>query len=189
LTEQIINEITESIKVKTELIEQAPLILDIATDIVESIQKGGKVIFCGNGGSAADSQHIVAEFIGKFMMKRKSLPAISLTTNTSIITSIGNDFDFSEIFSRQVEALTNEKDIVIGISTSGNSSNVIRALEEAHKLKALTIALTGKDGGKLSKIAKKTIKVPSNNTQRIQECHILIGHLLALIVENKIMEI
>lgn len=183
LIEEITKEINESIQVKKELISQARLIEEIANDIIRSLRKNGKVILCGNGGSAADSQHIAAELIGKFALERDPLPAISLTTNTSILTAVANDFSYDEVFVRQIRALCNEKDIVIGISTSGNSTNVIKAIEEANRLGAYTVVLTGQDGGKLAKVAKKSIKVPSQNTQRIQESHIMIGHLLCSIVE------
>jgi D-sedoheptulose 7-phosphate isomerase len=184
LIDEITKEINESIWVKKELISQVRLIEEIANDIIRSLRMSGKVILCGNGGSAADSQHIAAELIGKFALERDPLPAISLTTNTSILTAVANDFSFDEVFVRQIKAFCNEKDIVIGISTSGNSTNVVEAIEEANRLGAHTIALTGQDGGKLTKVAKKSIKVPSQNTQRIQESHIMIGHLLCLIVEK-----
>lgn len=188
MIEEIKMEINESIQVKKELINQASLIAEVAEDIVKALKNNGKVILCGNGGSAADSQHIAAELVGRFTKEREPLPAIALTTNTSILTAIGNDYSFDEIFVRQVKALCNEKDVVIGISTSGNSTNVIKAMEVANKLKAHTIALTGNDGGKLSKVAKKTIRVPSQNTQRIQESHILIGHLICLLIEKRLFK-
>jgi len=184
LKEEITKEIDESIETKRKLKLQTSLILEIAENVADSIKNGGKTIFFGNGGSAADSQHIAAEFIGKFQKKRRPFYAIALTTNTSTLTSIGNDFGFDEIFVRQIQAICSEKDVVFGISTSGNSKNIINAINEANKKGALTVALTGKDGGVLAKIAKKVVKVPSNNTQRIQEAHILIGHLLVGTVEK-----
>ncbi|MHB8603114.1 MAG: D-sedoheptulose-7-phosphate isomerase [Nitrosotalea sp.] len=188
MIEEIEKEINESIQVKKELTNQASLIAEVAEDIVRALKNNGKVILCGNGGSAADSQHIAAEMVGRFTKEREPFPAIALTTNTSILTAIGNDYSFDEIFVRQVKAFCNEKDVVIGISTSGNSTNVIKAMEVANKLKAHTIALTGKDGGNLAKVAKKTIRVPSQNTQRIQESHILIGHLICLLIEKRLFK-
>ena len=186
MIEEITKEIRESIQTKEKLIANIPLIIEVAEEIADAIKNGGKVIFCGNGGSAADSQHIVGEFLGKFQKNRQPYPAMALTTNTSTITAISNDFSFDEIFARQIQAICSDKDVVVGISTSGNSTNVIKAIEEAEKKGAYTIALTGDDGGQLAKKAKKTIKVPSNNTQRIQESHILLGHLISGIVEKKI---
>jgi len=177
-------EISESIEVKKNLISQTSLIEEIGHDLSNCFKNKGKIILCGNGGSAADSQHISAELVGKFSIDRTPLPALALTTNTSILTAISNDYSFDEVFSRQISAICHENDIVIGISTSGNSTNVIKAVEEANKIGAITVALTGGNGGILSAKSKKSIIVKSKNTQRIQECHILIGHLLCLIVES-----
>ena len=188
LIERIENEILDSVEVKKKLILQKQIILKIAHECVKSISQGNKIILCGNGGSAADSQHIVAELIGIFShkIKRKALPAIALTTNTSIITAIANDISFNKIFSRQIEGICKKNDVVIGISTSGKSPNVIEAIKLAKKMKAKTVALTGKDKNSLSKIADISLNVPSKNTQRIQECHILIGHILCMLIENKL---
>jgi len=188
MIEHIENEILDSIEVKKKLIFQKSIILKIAYECVKSIKKGNKILLFGNGGSAADSQHIVAELVGIFShrVKRKSLPAIALTTNTSILTAIGNDISFDKIFARQIEGICKKGDVVIGISTSGKSLNVIEAIKLAKKMKAKTIALTGENKNSLSKIVDISLNVPSKNTQRIQECHILIGHIICMLIENKL---
>jgi D-sedoheptulose 7-phosphate isomerase len=152
----------------------------------QAIQCGGKILFCGNGGSAADSQHLAAELTGRFIKDRKPLAAIALSTDTSALTCIGNDYSFDEVFSRQVAGLGRASDILIGISTSGNSENVIRAVEEAHKLGIITIGMLGRDGGKLRTLCQRSIVVPSQVTARIQECHILIGHTLCGLIEEEL---
>ncbi len=151
-------------------------ISEAAQRMVRSLQSGGKVLLMGNGGSAADAQHIAAELVVRYQKNRKALPAIALTTDSSILTATGNDFSFEEIFSRQVEALAQPGDLVVGISTSGNSSNVVRALQAARDRGADTIGLTGQSGGAISEVAEQTIQVPSTVTARVQEAHILIGH-------------
>lgn len=183
---EIIKHIDESIRTKEELKKQSSLIQKAANLVIQSLQKGGKVILFGNGGSAADAQHIAAEFVGKFILERKGLPAISLTTNTSILTAIGNDMGFETVFSRQIDALAEKNDIIIAISTSGNSNNVVHAVKFANKNKLTTIGLTGKTGGRLSSLVNLAIKVPSNNTQHIQESHILIGHIIVSLVETRL---
>lgn len=150
----------------------------------EVVQNGHTIFFCGNGGSAADCQHIAAEFVGRFVKERRGLPAVAMTTDTSILTSVGNDYGFAYIFKRQVEALVQEGDAVIGISTSGNSQNVVLALEEAKKRGAHTVALTGAKPGGLSKIADVTVQVPAAVTARVQECHILVGHMVCAYVDE-----
>lgn len=151
--------------------------------IVNSLKTGGKVMLCGNGGSAADSQHLAAEFTGRFIKDRRPLSAIALSTDTSALTCIGNDYSFDDIFSRQVAALSRKGDCLIGISTSGNSGNVIRAVEAARAAGVVTIGLLGRDGGKLKPLCNISIVVPSEVTARIQEAHILIGHTLCGAVE------
>ena len=153
--------------------------------ITSSFRKGKKLVILGNGGSAADAQHIAAEFIGRFQRKRKSLPAIALTTDSSILTSIGNDFSFNDIFSRQVEGLVNSGDVVMGISTSGNSVNVINALKSAKSKNAKTISILGNNGGKIKKISDISIIVNSSSTPRIQEVHRIIYHIICELVEKK----
>ncbi len=157
-----------------------------ADEIAGAFASGGKLILCGNGGSAADCQHIAAEFVGRFRLERRALPAIALHCNTSSLTAIGNDYGFDSVFSRQIEAFANEKDVVIGISTSGSSANVVGALEKAKEIGCVTVMLTGEACRKA--IADLTIKVPSDDTPTIQEMHIFIGHFLAEYVEMKIKE-
>ncbi len=146
---------------------------------------GGKIMFCGNGGSAADSQHLAAELTGRFIHDRRPLAAIALSTDSSALTCIGNDYSFDEVFARQVAGLGCAGDLLIGISTSGNSRNVIRAVEEAQKLGMKTIGLLGRDGGQLRSLCDHSIVVPSTVTARIQECHILIGHTLCGLIEQE----
>ncbi len=163
-------------------------IIDAASAICNCLRAGGKLLIFGNGGSAADAQHIAAEFVGRFVMERQALPAIALTTDSSILTAIGNDYGFERVFARQVEALGRANDIAIGISTSGNSPNVLAGLEQAKKQKLKTIGLAGKDGGALAKSVDIAIVVNSANTARVQECHITIGHLLCELVEAELCD-
>ena len=188
MLDDVLREIQESIEIKTKLKEQANQIIDVGLLMSNSINSGGKSVFFGNGGSAADAQHICAELVGKFQIKRRGLPSIAFTTNTSILTAIANDFGYDRVFERQVQSMVNANDVVIGISTSGNSENVIRGLEAAKKIGAKTVGLTGIDGGRLSYVVDIVIKVPSNNTQRIQECHIMIGHLMCSIIEKELLD-
>ncbi len=177
--------IKESIRIKETLRNtMTPLIAEVAQSISNAISAGGKLILFGNGGSAGDAQHIAAELVGRFEIERCAMPAIALTTNTSTLTAIGNDYGYDRIFSRQVEALANAGDVVIGISTSGNSPNVIEAIRMAHKKKAITVGLTGEKGGLLAEECTYCLKVPSSRTARIQESHIMIGHLLCLLIEQ-----
>ncbi|MBT3922744.1 MAG: D-sedoheptulose 7-phosphate isomerase [Nitrospina sp.] len=159
-------------------------ILEAANRIKASLQKGGKLILMGNGGSAGDSQHIAAELIGRFKKERKALPAIALTVDTSSLTALGNDYGFDTIFERQLEALAQKNDAVVGISTSGNSENVVRALKKANALGAETIGLVGNNGGKIKEVANLSIVIPSNDTARIQEVHITIGHIICELIEE-----
>jgi D-sedoheptulose 7-phosphate isomerase len=156
--------------------------------IADSLENGNKVLLFGNGGSAAEAQHLAAEFVNRFLMERPPLPAIALSTDSSILTSIGNDYSFSEIFSKQIVALGKAGDIAIGISTSGNSANVIRAIEVAKEMGIETIALTGNDGGDLAKVANYSLIVPSNSTPCIQEVHMAVGHILCEMVEAQIFK-
>lgn len=149
-----------------------------------TIENGGKILLCGNGGSAGDSQHIAAELIGRFSFNRKALPAIALTTDTSAITAIGNDFSFDEIFSRQVEGLGQKGDVLIGFSTSGRSKNVLKAMEVAKNLQMHTVAFLGEDGRDIGKISEISLNVPSSETPNIQEAHISIGHAVCSCLEN-----
>jgi D-sedoheptulose 7-phosphate isomerase len=161
-----------------------PLISDVGIAMQDCIKNGGKILLMGNGGSAADSQHIAAEIIGRYKKERKGLAAIALTTDTSILTSVGNDYGYDYIFARQIEGLCRPEDLVIGITTSGNSKNVVRAIEAANEIGATTVGLTGCSGGKLSALCKYNIVVPADVTARIQEAHIFIGHSLCEILES-----
>ncbi|WP_255448604.1 D-sedoheptulose 7-phosphate isomerase [Telmatospirillum sp. J64-1] len=149
----------------------------------EALAGGGKILFCGNGGSAADAQHLATELVVRYTRNRKALPSIALTTDTSLLTAAANDFSFDEVFARQVEALCRPGDVVIGISTSGNSPNVLRALEAAKEMGGIAAGLSGRDGGKMVGLAEPLIVVPSTVTARIQEMHILLGHMLCDLLE------
>ena len=164
----------------------ADAIAEAARILVESLRAGGKILLCGNGGSAADSQHLAAELVSTLTIdnRRPAIPAIALTTDTSILTAIANDFGFEGVFERQVEALGRAGDALIGISTSGNSADVIRAVERAQAQGLRTIALTGEGGGKLAPLADVAIRIPSDVTSHIQECHIAVGQALCLLVEQ-----
>ena len=179
--------IRRSIELKETLLNDDDfqgLVTQVAMRIVKSLGLGGKVFFFGNGGSAADAQHLAAEFTGRFLKERRALPALALSVNTSSLTAIGNDYGFDLVFARQLEALGKEDDVAVGISTSGNSPNVIRALEAARSKSIYSVALAGKSGGKLKNVADCTIYIPSEETPRIQECHILTGHLICEMVEE-----
>ena len=160
-----------------------PQIAAVADLMRDCLNRGNKLLFMGNGGSAADSQHIAAEIVGRYKRERRGLPAIALTTDTSILTSVGNDYGFDFIFSRQVEALCVPGDVVFGISTSGNSANVVRAIEAAKQIGAITVAMSGGSGGKLAALCDHNLVMPSNETPRIQEAHIFIGHMLCELAE------
>ena len=156
---------------------------EIGVLLASCVKRRNKVLLCGNGGSAADAQHIAAELVGRFVVERKGLPAIALTTDTSIITAISNDYGYDRVFSRQVEALASEGDVLIGISTSGHSSNVIAAVAAAKELGCYTIGLLGGSGGKLKSLVDKPIVVPASHTAQIQECHIVIGHMWCAMID------
>ncbi len=158
-------------------------IVQLSELIKETLERGNTIFLMGNGGSAADAQHIAAEFVGRFKKERRGLPAIALTTDTSILTAVGNDYGFDEIFSRQIESLANKGDLVIGISTSGNSGNILKGIESAQKIGASVAGLAGKDGGELKKACPLCLVVASNDTARIQEAHITIGHIICELVE------
>ena len=159
-------------------------IFEAACLITASFRSGGKLLFFGNGGSAADAQHLAAEFVGRFIRERAGLPAIALTTDSSILTAVGNDYGFDRVFARQLEALGRAGDVAIGISTSGNSPNVLEGIKAAKKERLTTIGLSGKDGGMLAKEADLTITISWTSTARIQECHIAVGHLLCELTEE-----
>jgi len=177
----------ESANVKLKFIEENEEKLKKAIEVIyNALKNGNKILICGNGGSAADSQHFAAEIVGRFKLERNGLPAIALTTDTSILTAIGNDYGFDKIFERQVEALGKEGDVLVGISTSGNSENVIKAVNKAKEMGIYTIGLLGKGGGKLKDIVDLALIAPSNNTARIQECHLTIYHVICEEVEKRL---
>lgn len=181
---EIENRLIDSIRTKELVVKTlVPVIAEAAQWLIQSLESGGKVLLFGNGGSAADSQHIAAELVGKLLVKRRALPAIALTTDTSGLTALANDFGYESVFQRQVEALGKRGDIAVGISTSGNSPNVLSAIRLAKELGLKTIALTGHDGGTLAQTADLSLIVPSDSTQRIQESHITIGHILCELIE------
>lgn len=184
MKDKITSLINESVAVKNSLLKsQVSAIEDLANMMLATIKSGNKILIFGNGGSASDSIHIAAELVGRFQKERKAIPAIALPANISIVTALGNDYGFDSIFERQVEALGRQGDMALGISTSGNSKNVIKAVSRAAAMKMKTAVLTG-GGGELSGIAEVSVKVPSNNTARIQESHILIAHIVCEIIEN-----
>jgi D-sedoheptulose 7-phosphate isomerase len=182
---QIERLMAESLAVKQDLIRYyLDAIAKVVDSTLEALKRGNLILLCGNGGSAADAQHLAAEFINRFLLDRAALPAIALTTDTSVLTSIGNDSDFSQVFARQVEALGKAGDILYAISTSGNSGNVIEAVKVARRRGIETVAFTGGDGGKLAPLCDLALIVPSRSTPRIQEAHITIGHIICQIVEE-----
>lgn len=188
---RIANIIKSSIDVKERILNDANLLLKIneaAELIVKTYKQGGRVFFCGNGGSAADAQHLAAELSGRFYFDRPPLAAEALHVNTSYITAVANDYAYDVIFSREVEAFCKEGDVLVGISTSGNSANVLKAFETAKDKGVLTIAMTGESGGKMASISDILINVPSNDTPRIQESHITIGHIICQIVEEELFQ-
>jgi D-sedoheptulose 7-phosphate isomerase len=187
--ERVSRLIQASIAVKQRIVQDVALVAAIAEVtkvIVDALLQGNKVLLCGNGGSAADAQHIAAEFVGRFAFDRPALPALALSVNTSCVTAIGNDYGFDLVFSRQIEALGQKGDVVIGISTSGNSANVLHAMSTSKRLGLRTIALTGCTGGKIRNEVELCLCAPSNETPRIQECHILMGHIISELVEHTI---
>ena len=169
------------VRLKQECI---PVIEQMAEMCRQTLQNGHKILLCGNGGSAADSQHIAAEFVGRFVKERQGLPAIAFTTDTSILTAVGNDYGYDEVFRRQVEALGREGDVLIGISTSGNSGNVVKAFQQAKKQGIKTIAFTGMKESKMSALADLTLRVPAPVTARVQECHIMVGHMICEYIDG-----
>jgi len=187
--EKIISTIKDSIEVKRKILSDKNLIETIkkvADKIIKTYKEDGKVLFCGNGGSAADAQHLAAELSGRFYFDREPLFAEALHVNTSYLTAVANDYSYEEVFSRLVKAKGRKGDILIGISTSGNSKNIIKAMEVANNFGMITVGLTGGSGGKMKDICKHLINVPSNDTPRIQEAHIMIGHIICEIVEQEL---
>jgi D-sedoheptulose 7-phosphate isomerase len=183
--EKIKFQLDESARIKHLIRDQfSETILKTAEIMIKTLSDGGKLLICGNGGSAADSQHFAAEFIGRFLIERKPLPAIALTTDTSILTAIGNDYSYDDVFKKQVQALGSSKDVLIGLSTSGNSQNVLNAIAVAKEKGMTTIGLTGKDGGQIAAQTDWSMVVPSNLSGRIQEGHITIIHIWCDLVES-----
>lgn len=180
------SKIEESVKLKTSLLSNTEILNSVnavVNDIVTSYKNGGKVLWCGNGGSAADAQHLAAELSGRFYYDRPPLFSEALHVNTSYITAVANDYSYDIIYSRLVEAMGKKGDILIGLSTSGNSGNVIKALEKANAMGITTVAFTGQSGGKIKGLSKYLINIPSSDTPRIQECHMLLGHTICELVE------
>lgn len=187
MRERIKDIFCESIHVKEELLRtELGRIVEISELIIAALRKNGKVIIFGNGGSAADSQHIAAELVGRFKKDRSALAAIALTVNTSVLTSLANDYGYEIIFAKQIEALGNKNDVAIGISTSGRAKNVALGLKQAKKMGIKTVVLTGKAGAELAKAADLSLLVPSEVTARIQEAHITIGHILCELIEQEL---
>ena len=189
MREYIKDQIKKSYETKQKIYENEALldaVVDVAQKCVALYRTDKKTILAGNGGSAADAQHIAAELVGRYGFDRPSIPSLALTTDTSNLTAIGNDYGYDQVFSRQLEGMGQEGDIFIGISTSGNSVNILKAFESAKKKNIMTVALTGRDGGKMAAMADIVLVVPSNSTPRIQESHILIGHILCDIIEKEI---
>ncbi len=179
MREKIVKDIQESIDVKTAVLNRHPDIIEKAARLVyDCLKKGNKVLFFGNGGSASDSQHLAAEIVGRYERERRGFPAIALTTDTSILTAVANDYGYDRIFERQIEALGVKGDVAFGISTSGNSKNVLLGVEKAKALGLATVGFSGRDGGALGRIVDLSIVVPSAKTARIQESHIMIGHII-----------
>jgi D-sedoheptulose 7-phosphate isomerase len=170
--------IAEHLAIIRRLAAQHDTFQRAAALVCDCLRRNNKVIWCGNGGSAADAQHLAAELVGHFQRLRSPLPSIALTADSSVLTAIANDFGFEQVFERQIDALCRPGDVVVGLSTSGNSGNVCAALRRAHELDAVTIAMTGGSGGRMAKLADVCLSAPSNNTARIQETHILLGHML-----------
>ena len=179
-------EISEHLKVAMTMSSLIDRVEIAAQLCIDSLQDGGKILIFGNGGSAADAQHISAELVGRYKMDRKGIPAIALTTDTSTITAISNDFGYEYVFERQVEALANKGDVLIGISTSGGSSNVINGLKMASKIGCRSIGFSGSDGGEINQICDTNLVVPSEDTPRIQEMHIVIGHIICHLIEQEL---
>ncbi|MFC2100494.1 SIS domain-containing protein [Bacteroidota bacterium] len=185
---QIIDTIKASIEVKQDIIHDNQLlnrIHEVVETCVNTFKSGNKVLFCGNGGSAADAQHLAAEFSGRFYYDRDPLFSEALHVNTSYLTAVANDYSYDEVYARLVSAMGKKGDILFGLSTSGNSENIIRAMKRAKELQMITIGMTGKSGGKMLAFSDLLLNIPSNDTPRIQEAHILIGHIICEMVESK----
>lgn len=179
--------VNESLELKKAFFSaNEELIVEVAHEICSAVDNGHKILLYGNGGSAADAQHIATEWVGKFLRDRRPLPAVALTTDTSVLTAIGNDYGFDQIFTRQIRALGQKGDIAFAISTSGNSPNVLEATDAARSIGMIPVGLTGRDGGKLGRIVRYHLNVPHQISPRIQEVHIMIGHILCELVEDNL---
>ncbi|MEW6162353.1 MAG: D-sedoheptulose 7-phosphate isomerase [Nitrospirota bacterium] len=189
MKDKIFKVFEESIEIKKKFVkENVDTVLEVAKVIAKAFNDGKKLILFGNGGSATDASHIAAEFVNRYKKERPSLPAIALNTDMAVITSIANDYDFSEVFAKQLKSLSNEGDVVIAISTSGSSPNVLKAMDVAKKKRLITVAFTGLKGEKLVSKANYAFIVPSDNTPRIQETHIILGHVICRVVEEILFE-
>ena len=181
----ILSEFSEHLKATQATMDYIAAPLEIASNLcIDALNTGGKLLIFGNGGSAADAQHIAAELVGRYKVERKGLAAIALTTDTSILTAVSNDYGYGHVFDRQIEALAREGDVVIGISTSGSSANVVSAVKLAKKLGCKTIGLSGRDGGAMNDLCSINLVVPAHDVPRIQEMHIVIGHTLCHLIES-----
>jgi D-sedoheptulose 7-phosphate isomerase len=185
--EKIKKIIADSIAVKQTILNDEKIlntVQEVAQEMVKTLKLGGRIYFCGNGGSAADAQHLAAEFSGRFYTDRKALPAEALHCNTSYLTAVANDYSYDVVYARLVDGIANEGDFVVGLSTSGNSGNIIKAFESARAKKVITVGFTGKDGGKMRDLSDYLFNVPSTDTPRIQESHIMLGHIVCQLVEE-----
>jgi D-sedoheptulose 7-phosphate isomerase len=185
---KIKNIISGSIAVKQIILTDEKLmntIQEVVVELVKTLKLGGRIYFCGNGGSAADAQHLAAEFSGRFYTDRQALPAEALHCNTSYLTAVANDYSFDVVYARLIQGIANEGDFVIGLSTSGNSSNIVKAFEAAREKKVYTVGFTGKDGGKMKELSDYLLNMPSTDTPRIQESHIMVGHIICQLVEEQ----
>ena len=188
-TEALMQEMHDHARTMERVMQSlTPHIAEAGERIVETLKRGNKILLCGNGGSAADAQHIAAELTGRYKTERRGLPAVALTTDTSALTAIGNDYGYDRVFERQTEALAREGDLLIGISTSGNSANVLLALQKAREVGCFTLGFSGREGGQMNAVCDLNLVIPSEDTPRIQEMHIMIGHLLCSMVDKAFLE-
>ena len=187
MKEKIKKIITGSIAVKQSILNDEKLLdtlQQVSLEMVKTLKLGGRIYFCGNGGSAADAQHLAAEFSGRFYIDRQALPAEALHCNTSYLTAVANDYSYDVVYARLVQGIANEGDFVVGLSTSGNSANIVKAFEVARDKKVITVGFTGKEGGKMRSLSNYLLNVPSTDTPRIQESHIMLGHIICQLVEE-----
>jgi D-sedoheptulose 7-phosphate isomerase len=191
MQDKIIKIISSSIAVKQAVLNDSTLletVQNVSNEMIKCLRFSNRIYFCGNGGSAADAQHLAAEFSGRFYTDRKALPAEALHCNTSYLTAVANDYSFDVVYSRLIEGIANEGDIVVGLSTSGNSANIVKAFEAARDKRVITVGFTGKDGGKMKSLSDFLLNVPSTDTPRIQESHIMLGHIICQMVEELYFE-